>query len=188
MDNREIIIRRAIDLFSAKGYDAVGVQELAEASGVTKPTLYHYFGSKKGLLESLLEEGFSGLIEGLKAAEVEPRDPKKSLTNIADVLFGFATENRDFYRMILSFYFAPPESEPNAAATRYHREVYDTVESLFMASGEAHGNMKGRHREFAASFVGLLNTYIGMYLNGYVEFTDHLVYKIVHQFMHGIFS
>ena len=53
MDNRETILETALDLFYTRGYDAVGVQEIAERSGVTKPTLYYYFKSKYGLLEQL---------------------------------------------------------------------------------------------------------------------------------------
>ncbi len=54
MENKENILKCALDLFYAKGYDAVGVQEIAEKAGITKPTLYYYFGSKYGLLETLL--------------------------------------------------------------------------------------------------------------------------------------
>ena len=46
MENREMIMRCAKTLFYAKGYDAVGVQEIVDKAGVTKPTLYYYFGSK----------------------------------------------------------------------------------------------------------------------------------------------
>lgn len=42
MDNREKILNCALELFHARGYDAVGVQEIAEMAGVTKPTLYYY--------------------------------------------------------------------------------------------------------------------------------------------------
>ena len=41
MDNQERIMECALDLFYAKGYDAVGVQEIAETAGITKPTLYY---------------------------------------------------------------------------------------------------------------------------------------------------
>lgn len=53
MDNRMNILQKALQLFYEKGYDAIGVQEIADAAGVTKPTLYHYFGSKYGLLEAV---------------------------------------------------------------------------------------------------------------------------------------
>ena len=49
MDNREKILNCALELFHARGYDAVGVQEIAETAGVTKPTLYYYFRNKRGL-------------------------------------------------------------------------------------------------------------------------------------------
>ena len=41
MDNRMNILEKALHLFYEKGYDAIGVQEIADAAGVTKPTLYH---------------------------------------------------------------------------------------------------------------------------------------------------
>ena len=45
MDNKENILECALHLFFKRGYDTVGVQEIAEVSGVTKPTLYYYFKS-----------------------------------------------------------------------------------------------------------------------------------------------
>ena len=44
MDNRMNILEKALHLFYEEGYDAIGVQELADAAGVTKPTLYHCHG------------------------------------------------------------------------------------------------------------------------------------------------
>ena len=55
MDNRENILQCALALFYMKGYDAVGVQEIVDTAGITKPTLYYYFGSKRGLLENVLK-------------------------------------------------------------------------------------------------------------------------------------
>jgi hypothetical protein len=36
--------------------------------------------------------------------------------------------------------------------------------------------------------LGMVNTYIGLFLNGYIQLNRDLTYKAVHQFMHGIFS
>ncbi|MGF1631493.1 MAG: helix-turn-helix domain-containing protein [Kiloniellaceae bacterium] len=47
-------MRTALELFHARGYDAVGVAELGEAIGVKAPSLYAAFGSKKGLFERAL--------------------------------------------------------------------------------------------------------------------------------------
>ena len=64
MDNKELIKKSALDLFYARGYDAVGVQEIVNTAGITKPTLYYYFGSKRGLLENLLQSGYQQFLCG----------------------------------------------------------------------------------------------------------------------------
>ena len=77
MDNREMILETALDLFYARGYDAVGVQEIVERSGVTKPTLYYYFKSKYGLLEQLLESRGEPFMERLHKACAYEGDLRK---------------------------------------------------------------------------------------------------------------
>jgi len=42
-------------LFHQRGYDGVGVAELSKAIGITAPSLYSAFGSKRGLFERVLE-------------------------------------------------------------------------------------------------------------------------------------
>ena len=188
MDNRENLLDCAQALFAARGYDAVGVQEIVEAAGVTKPTLYHYFGCKRGLLDALLEERYAGLIPRLRQAAANNRDVSMALRQVAQVYFDFARANAQFYRMQLSMQFASPDSEPQQAAARFSQEQYAIIEELFLRAAEAHGNMRGRQRAYAATFIGTLNTYIAIYLNGQIELSDEVIYQATHQFMHGIFS
>src|SRR6187397_1144886 len=53
------ILSTALDLFAVKGYDATSVREICEAAAITKPTLYHFFGSKDGVLQALMTSGFA---------------------------------------------------------------------------------------------------------------------------------
>ena len=46
MDTKSLLLAQALELFALRGYESVGTQEIVQRSGVTKPTLYHYFGSK----------------------------------------------------------------------------------------------------------------------------------------------
>src|SRR5512140_2616760 len=109
--NRSKILERALELFSSRGYDAVGVQEVADAAGIKKPTLYHYFGSKSGLLNALMEENFAGLFDALGQASVYQRDVVSALTAIATAYFEFARRRPGFYRLQLSMWFSPQESD-----------------------------------------------------------------------------
>jgi AcrR family transcriptional regulator len=188
MDNRSALLQCALDLFSSRGYDAVGVQEIVDAVGVTKPTLYHYFGSKQGLLQALLDEYASALAARLREAADYQGDLTGSLIGVAKAYFGFALVNPTFYRMQLSLWFAPVESEPFRATAARNVEQHEIIDTLFVKAEKDHGNMRGRHQAYALTFVGMLNTYIILWLNGYAPLEDDLVYRAVHQFEHGIYS
>ena len=188
MDNRSNILSCALQLFSSRGYDAVGVQEIVDAAGVTKPTLYHYFGSKRGMLDVLLKEHFDELYELIKRAAEYQGDLPLTLNKVTAAYFHFAKEHSTFYRMQLSMWFAPQVSEAFVAVSRLGELQQRLLEDLFIRAADDHGNMRGRHRAYAATFLGMINTYIGLSLNGYTTIDDDLVYKAVHQFMHGIFS
>ncbi len=187
-DNRVNLLNNAMALFAARGYDAVGVQEIVESAGVTKPTLYHYFGNKLGLLETLLEENFVGLNTALDVAAAYNHDITHTLNQIAAAYFQYAQAHRVFYRLQLSLWFAPPHSDAHIAVVKFQDRQHQALEALFQLAAGDHGNMRGRHQAYAATFLGMLNTYIGLALNDYVELNNELVYKAVHQFMHGIFS
>ena len=188
MDNRSNILLCALRLFATRGYDAVGVQEIVEAAGITKPTLYHYFGSKQGLLDALLKEYFDQLYREVKSASVYRNDLPHTLNQVAKTYFDFANRYKMFCRLQLALWFAPPESDAFRAVSRLNHELYQLIEALFVRAAADHGNMKGRHRPYAATFVGMINNYISLSLNGYAKLDNQLLYQAVHQFMHGIFS
>jgi len=66
------ILTTALDLFAVRGYDATSVREICEAAAITKPTLYHFFGSKDGVLRALVITGFvfSDTLDGIMARRI----------------------------------------------------------------------------------------------------------------------
>jgi AcrR family transcriptional regulator len=188
MDNRSNILDQSLQLFAARGYEAVGVQEICEAAGVTKPTLYHYFGSKRGLLDALLETQFSLLNQVIQEAATYQHDVPSSLQRVAAAYFQFALANKDFYRLQLAMSFAAPQSDPHDAMVIHGQAQYRILEELFFRAALDHGNMRGRQRAYATTFLGVVNAYISMWLFGYATLDEALTRQAVHQFMHGIFS
>jgi len=188
MDNRAALLACALELFAFRGYDGVGVQEIVDAAAVTKPTLYHYFGSKRGLLDTLLAEHFADLLARVREAAAYRRDLPLTLNQVTAAYFDYAKAHRLFYRMQLSMWFAPRHSDAFKAVSGFNEQQRQILEQMFVQAAADHGNMRGRHRAYAATFLGMVNTYIGLALNGSMELDDGLVYKAVHQFMHGILS
>ena len=52
---KEEILIAALTLFSEKGYDGVGVDQIAESVGIKGPSLYNHFKGKEDLFNSLIE-------------------------------------------------------------------------------------------------------------------------------------
>lgn len=188
-DNRTKLIYAALKLFAAYGYDAVGVQQIVEEVGVTKPTLYHYFQSKLGLFEALIEHKSVNLLVELKQATDYQHDLVKSVTDVVRCYFAFLEQEPLFYRLMLATWFLPPSSEIITAVSDFHKQQYTLIEALFLQAADDHGNMRGRHKQYAVSLRGMIDTYVGLSLQGYVNVHDEqMIYRIVHQYLHGIYS
>ena len=73
--NKDMIIRVAIDLFSAKGFKGTSIRDIAHAMGMSISNIYHYFGNKDGLLLAILERSSKGLVESLHEISEMDMDP-----------------------------------------------------------------------------------------------------------------
>ncbi len=55
-DTKRKIIEKALELFSARGYDSVSVGEIAKAVGIKAPSLYNHFSSKQAIFDAIVAE------------------------------------------------------------------------------------------------------------------------------------
>ncbi len=99
---RERILEAARELFSAKGYSAVGVRELAGKAGVNIAMISYYFGSKQGVLEELINRFFD-LYEAV-AAEVAERetDPDRRLRAFVHRVVALFRDNPRLVRIAMT--------------------------------------------------------------------------------------
>lgn len=178
-----------MELFCLKGYDAVSVQEIVDMAGVTKPTLYHYFGSKCGLLQTMLEDRMEQFCHNLQIRSEEGGDISGSLYNITSVYLDEVLDEPNFYSFVIGLIYSGKESEGYKAVEGYINRIYRIVLELFERNSGILGNMHGRQEQFAIGFVGLLNNFfLYMILKGQQKVSDDRKYSLVHQFMHGIYS
>jgi len=194
---KQTILNKALEMFSAKGYEGVSVNELTEASGITKPTLYYYFGSKEGVFEAVCQPHYSRLNALITENAVYIPKPQSysediflTLTKVTSAYFSFAKKNGDFYRCVLANMSMPPSSAVFNIVKKYHFTQFEIIDGMFRSMAKAHGNIKGKNKTLAWSFIGTINSYISLSFNGVSAqgLNDKTVKELVHQFMHGIYA
>ena len=70
---RSRILTVAGRLFYSQGIRNVGVEMICKEAGIKKPTLYHHFGSKDGLVAAYLEDQDEAVFTGLTRAASEAK-------------------------------------------------------------------------------------------------------------------
>ena len=96
-DPADRLVSTARDLFCKQGIAATGVQEVLDAAGVSRMTLYNRFGSKQALVNAALElEGRQWRTWFFDAIEQAGRTPRQGLLNIFAVLEDWFSRD-DYY-------------------------------------------------------------------------------------------
>ena len=193
MDNRELIVQSALELFYARGYDAVGVQEIVDKAGISKPTLYYYFGSKLGLLKVLLEGGYENLESRLLPVIDQGGDIKDVLYRTAREFFDYCAGHQKFYLFMLSLFYLGRENEAYVTVGPVIQRFYKLIVRIFENASSQLGNMRGRQDLFAVGFTGILNHHVMTLSYNLAEgeefyISNETTYEIVHQFMYGIYT
>lgn len=126
-ERARMIARVAACLFASRGYDATGVQAIVEAAGVTKPTLYYYFGSKEGLAQALLTRPLTVLHEQLRTVVAGANEPLDGLVGLIAGHFAFIREDPDRARFLYAVFFGPLGSGLAAELAGFARQFDDLL-------------------------------------------------------------
>lgn len=98
-DTRERLIAAAADLIASSPGEDFSLRAVCDAVGVKMPTLYHFFGSKQGLVDAVIEHGFD-LYLGEKASMESSGDPIQDIRAGWDAHVAFGLANPGFYTLM----------------------------------------------------------------------------------------
>lgn len=91
----EEILAAAIQVFSHKGYAAASLQDVADAVGLLKGSLYHYISSKESLLYRIFQESHTQAADLMAAIDDLGLAPDERLREFVRRLTLFYAENRE---------------------------------------------------------------------------------------------
>ena len=118
-DEKILTAGRAI--FGEQGYDATSIAEIGLRAGIAKSVLYHYFGSKAGLYEAIVEHDSRAIVEAVAGAVPPPGDAGPRLRPGVDAFLRYLSEHPDTWRMMTR----DPPSDPRLRAL--HKRVDEAV-------------------------------------------------------------
>jgi len=95
---RRKIRQAAADVYNSEGPGAVSIRTIAKRADVSVGTIYAYFGSLQGLMESLWSGSIARYAEALKQVSNETEDPVERLRRLMQSYVDFAYANPEIYR------------------------------------------------------------------------------------------
>jgi AcrR family transcriptional regulator len=121
---RAAILDAALEEFTARGYEAARLDDVAKRAGVAKGTIYLYFADKEALFQDLVRSMVHpvlGTLEHLREVDIPARVLVEGMLNtfVREIL---GTRRKDIVRLI----FTEGTRFP-AIAEFYHREVIARV-------------------------------------------------------------
>ncbi len=98
------IIQAATAVFAAKGFDGATMEDIADAVGINKATIYLYFESKDALIHAIAEQLFAQELTGLQAAHDLPGTATERLTAYYESLIAEEAEVLPLMPILYEFY------------------------------------------------------------------------------------
>ncbi|GAA4797704.1 hypothetical protein GCM10023200_37440 [Actinomycetospora chlora] len=96
------LVAAAAEAFRRKGYRNATIDDIAEAAGISRPTVYKYTRSKQHLLDLMVDEVTGTMRRQLEEVMDSGEPPQVRLRQMIKTHIGSATANRTFYAIVFS--------------------------------------------------------------------------------------
>lgn len=147
----------ASDYFLTHGYEGASINAMARSSGISKESIYRYFGSKKELFEAVIERELEDYQETLRNIDgtASHLDLREALVSVAEAILGLITTDRTLALRRLIFDEA---SRSPDLGQHYYRigpeRAYAKLEALFKAH---HVDSKFEPKVLSRHFTALIS-------------------------------
>ncbi len=94
------ILNTAISLIAERGYNAVGVREIAKNADVSISMISYYFNGKMGILKEIMNIFFDKYLEMLESTVDNELSPNENLQNLFINISKLISENHDICKIV----------------------------------------------------------------------------------------
>jgi TetR/AcrR family transcriptional regulator, fatty acid metabolism regulator protein len=100
-DKRRLILDAAVRVFARQGFHACRVSDIADEAGVAYGLVYHYFGSKDEVLDTLFLERWNVMLEVIRKVDSEQLPVREKLEAIASFIVDSYQHDPDLMKVII---------------------------------------------------------------------------------------
>jgi AcrR family transcriptional regulator len=150
-DKRRQILDAAIRVFATRGFHACRVSDVADEAGVAYGLVYHYFGSKEEILNTLFSERWQIMLDAIADIDRQEIPARDKLYLVASFIIDSYRHEPDLMKVIIV--------EVTRAANSFGRdhlakirEAYDMIGQI-VEGAQREGVFK---REISSDFAALM--------------------------------
>ncbi len=100
-EKRTLILEAAVRVFAEKGYHTCRVGDIAEEAGVAYGLLYHYFGSKEEVLETVFRATWGELLSAVRGVEELGEPAPEQIRKVAAIVLRSWQRDPDLIRVLV---------------------------------------------------------------------------------------
>ncbi len=168
---RAEILDAAKQVFLAREYGSVTIEDIAEAAAISRATIYLYFKSKQEVYVGVLLRDLDRMISGLTASLIKTDTVRNNLFRMATAYMNFFRSHPEYFTT-LSFFFFPgrKESLPEEAAQTIESRLADGISAIEEAITLGIERGEARPVDARAATLSLWGQWMG---NAYLAITGH---------------
>tara|TARA_R110002073_G_scaffold128999_3_gene275167 strand:+ start:134885 stop:135466 length:582 start_codon:yes stop_codon:yes gene_type:complete len=91
--NRDLVIQQSVETFHNKGFNSTSMQDLVDATGLNRSSIYNSFGSKFDLYMECLRSYQQNSRQALQKVIINSNDPLSSIKNIFNLNIHIASND-----------------------------------------------------------------------------------------------
>jgi AcrR family transcriptional regulator len=140
LKSRELVLDAAERVMAERGFEAATLALVVDEAGIPMSSVYHYFGSKDGILLAVMERGANRFFADLPDLERRMGRPAEHLANVISTAVSTLDRHPSFLRLLIALAVQPPpgsESDVQAVVGRIRAKALDRLRrQLQIAFGE----------------------------------------------------
>jgi len=125
-ERRAQLLAADLEVFTAAGYHAAAMDEIADRANVSKPVLYQHFPSKLELYLAVLDVHIDSLVFAIQTAIASTPDNSSRVKATIDAYFGFIDSEGEAFRLL----FESDMSVEPQVRERLNRMTYDCAAAV----------------------------------------------------------